>query len=192
MLHFFFFQNLFSFAVWFVSYFSFLYQSIIRNFLNHLLQSSGPIGCNCSKNVRTKIHFKIPFFLLSVSLSLPHPIFVYISLNIDFHNCFFHFTLNRKFELFENFYTGGPRYSRALDFLSANSRFAVQNGGPYLPKVTRETCIYLLQQELLLLVASVLWQVVVVVEATAYQLLLLVGPISTFSNLPRSQNLKSN
>jgi hypothetical protein len=28
-----------------------------------------------------------------------------------------------------------------MDFLSTNSRFAVQNGGPYLRGITRETCI---------------------------------------------------
>jgi hypothetical protein len=27
-----------------------------------------------------------------------------------------------------------------MDFLSANSRFAVQNDGTYLPRITRETC----------------------------------------------------
>jgi hypothetical protein len=27
-----------------------------------------------------------------------------------------------------------------MDFLSANSRFEVQNDGPYLPRITRETC----------------------------------------------------
>jgi hypothetical protein len=31
-------------------------------------------------------------------------------------------------------------FQSKLDFLSANSRFAVQNGGPYLPRITRETC----------------------------------------------------
>ena len=53
--------------------------------------------------------------------------------------------------------TGGPRYSANLlihnsklvmndnflvkmDFLSANSRFLVQNDGMYLPRITRETC----------------------------------------------------
>ncbi len=28
-----------------------------------------------------------------------------------------------------------------MDFLSANSGFAVQNDGTYLPRITRETCI---------------------------------------------------
>ncbi len=28
-----------------------------------------------------------------------------------------------------------------MDFLSPNSRFAVQNDGTYLPQITRETCI---------------------------------------------------
>ncbi len=59
--------------------------------------------------------------------------------------------------------TGGPRYSRSfylqirlftlenwskitifqskMDFLSVISRFAVQNDGTYLPRITRETCI---------------------------------------------------
>ena len=59
--------------------------------------------------------------------------------------------------------TGGPRYSRTfylrirlftfqnwskmtifqskMDFLSANSRFAVKNVRTYLPRITRETCI---------------------------------------------------
>jgi hypothetical protein len=27
-----------------------------------------------------------------------------------------------------------------MDFSSANSRFAVQNDGPHLPQITRETC----------------------------------------------------
>ncbi len=58
--------------------------------------------------------------------------------------------------------TGGPRYSRTfylrirlftfekrpkmtlfqskMDFLSVNSRFAVQNDRTYLPRITRETC----------------------------------------------------
>ncbi len=31
-------------------------------------------------------------------------------------------------------------FQSKLDFLSANSRFAVQNGGPYLPRITMETC----------------------------------------------------
>jgi hypothetical protein len=35
-------------------------------------------------------------------------------------------------------------FQSKLDFLSANSRFAVQNGGPNLPRITRETCILLL------------------------------------------------
>jgi hypothetical protein len=61
--------------------------------------------------------------------------------------------------------TGGPRYSRTfylrirlftlekmvmtifqskINFLSANSRFEVQNEGTYLPPITRETCIIFL------------------------------------------------
>ncbi len=35
--------------------------------------------------------------------------------------------------------TGCPRYLQ--DFLSANSRFAVQNDGTYLPRISRETCM---------------------------------------------------
>jgi hypothetical protein len=60
--------------------------------------------------------------------------------------------------------TGSPRYSRTfylrirsftlekrskmiifqskMNFLSANSRFAVQNDGTYLLRITRETCTY--------------------------------------------------
>jgi hypothetical protein len=68
-----------------------------------------------------------------------------------------------KISIFGQFgHTGGPRYSRTfylrirlftyekwpkmtimqskMDFLSANSRFAVQNDGMYLPRITRETC----------------------------------------------------
>ncbi len=73
----------------------------------------------------------------------------------------FTFSYNRW--LFATASTGGPRYSRTfylqirlftstkgsnitifqskMAFLSANSRFAVQNDGPYLPRITRETCI---------------------------------------------------
>ncbi len=74
----------------------------------------------------------------------------------------------KSLHLFHQFHfitTGGPRYSRTfylrirlfafekwpkvtlfqskMDFLSANSRFAVQNDGTYLPRITRETCIWL-------------------------------------------------
>jgi hypothetical protein len=31
-----------------------------------------------------------------------------------------------------------------MDFLSVNSRFEVQNGEMYLPRITRETCIVIL------------------------------------------------
>jgi hypothetical protein len=31
-------------------------------------------------------------------------------------------------------------FQSKIDFLSANSRFAVQNDGTYLPRITRETC----------------------------------------------------
>ncbi len=31
-----------------------------------------------------------------------------------------------------------------IDFLSANSRFAFQNDGTYQPRITRETCVLLL------------------------------------------------
>jgi hypothetical protein len=68
-------------------------------------------------------------------------------------------------EMLYNSNTDGPRYSRTfymrirlfilakmvkvsifwskMYFLSANSRFAVQNVGTYLPRITRETCIEL-------------------------------------------------
>ncbi len=44
-----------------------------------------------------------------------------------------------------------------MDFLSANSGFAVQNDGTYLPRITRETCTYLktLQTKLSTCVVSV-------------------------------------
>ncbi len=72
---------------------------------------------------------------------------------------------NDNFLSLSNFWTtGSPRYSRTfylriclftfekwpkmtilqskMDFLSANSRFAVQNDGTYLPRITRETCTF--------------------------------------------------
>jgi hypothetical protein len=33
-------------------------------------------------------------------------------------------------------------FQSKMDFLSANSRFAVQNDGTYIPRITRETCIH--------------------------------------------------
>ncbi len=42
-------------------------------------------------------------------------------------------------------------FQSKMDFLSANSRFAVQNDGTYLPRITRKACIYLNQMLLLLL-----------------------------------------